>query len=90
MCLSCRKISAAGGDKSHTDGYAVRLFVLLIRGYRYFISPLFPPTCRYTPSCSQYAIEAISRYGIFRGLLKAIWRILRCHPFSQGGYDPVK
>ena len=57
--------------------------------YQKKISPLFPPRCRYYPTCSQYAILAIKKYGPFRGSLKAIWRILRCNPFSKGGYDPV-
>ncbi|MEN8200397.1 MAG: membrane protein insertion efficiency factor YidD [Thermodesulfobacteriota bacterium] len=60
-----------------------------IRGYRYVISPLFPPTCRFTPSCSEYAIEAISSHGTLRGLFLSLGRILRCHPFCRGGYDPV-
>ncbi len=67
-----------------------KFLVLLFKGYQYVISPLFPPTCRFTPSCSQYAIEAVQKYGVIRGGLKGLWRILRCHPFSQGGYDPVK
>lgn len=61
-----------------------------IRGYQLFLSPLLPPTCRYVPTCSAYAYEAIARYGIVRGGVKALWRILRCHPFSRGGYDPVR
>lgn len=61
----------------------------LIRGYRTLISPLLPPTCRYTPTCSQYALEAIERFGAWRGAMMAILRILRCHPFHAGGYDPV-
>ncbi|NEO28331.1 MAG: membrane protein insertion efficiency factor YidD [Kamptonema sp. SIO4C4] len=61
----------------------------LIRGYQRFISPLFPPTCRFHPTCSQYALDAIARFGIIRGSGLALWRILRCHPFSAGGYDPV-
>ena len=65
-------------------------FLLMIRGYQILISPLFPPVCRFTPSCSQYAIEAIKCHGAFRGFFMAVWRILRCHPFSAGGYDPVK
>nr|WP_320011648.1 membrane protein insertion efficiency factor YidD [uncultured Desulfobulbus sp.] len=64
--------------------------IALFKGYQYVISPLFPPVCRFVPSCSQYAIEAVSKYGVFRGTLLAAWRILRCHPFSRGGYDPVK
>jgi putative membrane protein insertion efficiency factor len=67
-----------------------RLFLFMIRGYQLLISPLFPPACRFTPSCSQYAIDAIKCHGVFRGFLMAAWRILRCHPFSAGGYDPVK
>ena len=61
----------------------------LLRAYKWAISPIFPPSCRYTPTCSEYAMEAIERYGIFRGGMKALARILRCHPFVKGGYDPV-
>ncbi|MFW8601632.1 membrane protein insertion efficiency factor YidD [Desulfobacterota bacterium M19] len=67
-----------------------RFLLSLIRAYQIFISPLFPPSCRYIPSCSQYAIEAVSRYGIWRGGWLAVRRICRCHPFHAGGYDPVK
>jgi len=68
----------------------VRLVVLVLRGYKTFVSPLFPPSCRFTPTCSQYAIEAVQRRGVVRGLCLAVWRLLRCHPFARGGYDPVK
>ncbi len=64
--------------------------ISLIRGYQKYISPSLPPSCRYIPSCSQYAIDAIAKYGPIRGGLMAVWRILRCNPFSKGGYDPVK
>ncbi|MCK5341436.1 MAG: membrane protein insertion efficiency factor YidD [Desulfobulbaceae bacterium] len=67
-----------------------KICTYLIRSYQLFLSPLFPPTCRFTPSCSQYAIQAINLHGAGRGLYLAIRRILRCHPFSQGGYDPVE
>ncbi len=63
--------------------------ILLIKSYRRFISPFFPPTCRFQPTCSQYAIDAIKRFGTFRGSWLAIKRISRCHPFHPGGYDPV-
>lgn len=61
----------------------------LLRGYKWAISPLFPPSCRYVPTCSEYAMEAVDRYGVIRGTAMAIARLLRCHPFAKGGYDPV-
>ncbi|MBY0757089.1 membrane protein insertion efficiency factor YidD [Clostridium sardiniense] len=67
-----------------------KVVINLIRFYRKNISPLKNPCCRYVPTCSQYAIEAVEKHGAFRGSLMAIWRILRCNPFSKGGYDPVK
>ncbi|MDR3170827.1 MAG: membrane protein insertion efficiency factor YidD [Treponema sp.] len=63
--------------------------LFLIRCYQNAVSPHFPVCCRYVPSCSAYAYEAVQRYGIFRGLVLAVKRILRCHPFHPGGYDPV-
>jgi putative membrane protein insertion efficiency factor len=66
-----------------------RLLILPIRFYQKFLSPLKPPTCRFTPTCSQYAIEAIRKHGPFKGLALAIWRILRCNPWGGSGYDPV-
>lgn len=65
------------------------VLLALIRGYRYFISPLFPPTCRFQPTCSSYAIKAIALHGTIKGSWLGINRILRCHPFHPGGYDPV-
>jgi hypothetical protein len=65
------------------------LALKLIRFYQLAISPWLPPSCIYTPTCSQYGFEAISKYGIFKGGWLALRRILRCHPFAQGGYDPV-
>ncbi|MGV2829432.1 membrane protein insertion efficiency factor YidD [Myxosarcina sp. GI1(2024)] len=65
------------------------LLIRLIIGYRRFISPLFPPSCRFQPSCSQYTLEAIDRFGLVRGCWLAFKRILRCNPFYPGGYDPV-
>ncbi len=66
-----------------------RVLVLLIRGYQRFVSPYTPPTCRFYPTCSAYAVEAIQRHGPWRGAMLATRRVLRCHPFHPGGYDPV-
>jgi len=66
-----------------------RLALLLIRGYKLFISPMLPPSCRFTPTCSEYGYEAIEKYGIIRGGWLTVRRISRCHPFHAGGYDPV-
>lgn len=63
--------------------------ILLIKFYQKGISPLSPPTCKYIPTCSNYAIEAIETHGMLKGGFLAIYRILRCNPFSKGGYDPV-
>ena len=67
----------------------VMLLVLPIRFYQTSISPLTPPSCRFTPSCSEYARQAIIKQGPFKGLYLAIWRILRCNPWGGSGYDPV-
>ena len=64
--------------------------LLLLRGYKRIVSPLLPTACRYVPTCSDYCVEAVERYGIVRGGLMAIGRILRCHPFAKSGYDPVE
>ena len=65
------------------------ILILFVRGYQVTLSPLLPPSCRYFPSCSAYAIEALERHGAVRGSWLALRRILRCHPFRPGGYDPV-
>jgi len=67
-----------------------RPLIGLIRLYQLLISPLIPPSCRFTPTCSQYAIDAIELHGPWRGIYLATRRLLRCHPFHRGGYDPVK
>lgn len=59
-----------------------------VRGYQYLIRPWLPPSCRFVPGCSDYFIQAVSKYGPLRGTIKGTWRICRCHPFSAGGYDP--
>ena len=66
-----------------------KTLLVIINFYRKFISPLTPPSCRFQPTCSQYALDAIDRFGAFKGGYLAIKRILRCHPFCKGGYDPV-
>jgi uncharacterized protein len=65
------------------------LMLALLRVYKRWISPAFRPACRYVPSCSEYAMEAVERYGALRGTVMAVWRILRCHPLAAGGLDPV-
>ncbi|HQF42624.1 MAG TPA: membrane protein insertion efficiency factor YidD [Ignavibacteriaceae bacterium] len=64
-------------------------FILLIKIYQLFVSPLFPSSCRYTPTCSHYTAEALKKYGLFKGGWLGIKRILRCHPWGGSGYDPV-
>jgi uncharacterized protein len=66
-----------------------RALLAVIRAYQRRVSPAFPRRCRYEPSCSSYAIESIDRFGVGRGILLAGWRLLRCNPFSHGGFDPV-
>ena len=65
------------------------VMIWLIRLYQKFISPLKPACCRFTPTCSQYAVEAFTKRGFFVGFGLTVWRVLRCNPFSKGGYDPV-
>ena len=66
------------------------VFVQLIKFYQKFISPMFPPSCRFYPTCSEYAVQSLTKYGVLKGGVKAVWRILRCNPFNKGGFDPVE
>lgn len=66
-----------------------KICIFMIRGYQKYISPMTGPHCKYTPTCSQYAIEALEKYGVVKGLWLSVRRILRCHPWAEGGYDPV-
>ena len=68
----------------------VYLATFLIKAYRYAISPILPPSCRFYPSCSEYALEALGKYGFLKGSWLALKRIARCHPLSAGGHDPVR
>ncbi len=66
------------------------ILIYMIKFYRKFISPLTPPSCIYYPTCSAYALEAVTKYGFFKGGYMSVKRLLRCHPYAQGGYDPVE
>jgi uncharacterized protein len=67
-----------------------RMLIVLVRGYQLVVSPWLPATCRYTPTCSRYAIEALTRYGALKGTVLACWRIMRCNPWGGHGYDPPR
>ncbi len=67
-----------------------RLFIFIIKTYQLLISPVFPNSCRFSPTCSEYSIQAIDKYGVLKGGLMSIKRVLRCNPFNPGGYDPVR
>jgi uncharacterized protein len=66
------------------------VLICFIKGYQLLISPILPPSCRYTPTCSEYTLQAIQKYGALRGAYLGARRLLRCHPFHEGGYDPVR
>jgi uncharacterized protein len=82
-------VSMAGGIIGLARRAPRQLLILAVRGYQVGISPLLPASCRYFPTCSAYAVEALQRHGAARGSWLAVRRILRCHPFTAGGYDPV-
>ena len=89
-----RKVCEKAGIVSKAEevpppSLGARLMMALVRFYRACISPLLPRCCRFTPTCSQYALEALGKHGFWKGTGLAIWRILRCNPFNPGGYDPV-
>jgi len=93
MCLRERDERSKDGGEHRLSAWRKvpgRCLIAIFKGYQYLISPLFPPACRFIPTCSQYAIDAVGKHGVIRGGILAMWRILRCHPFSRGGYDPVK
>ena len=76
-------------NRNENVGPAAKMLLAGIRAYQKYISPLSGPHCKYTPTCSEYAIQAVKKYGAVKGSLLAAWRILRCNPFAKGGYDPV-
>ncbi|AXK72261.1 membrane protein insertion efficiency factor YidD [Lysobacter sp. TY2-98] len=90
--LSCEESRRCGrhhGEPEHQDSVIDRALIALLRGYKRWISPLLGPRCRFHPTCSVYAMQAIARYGALRGSWLAARRILRCHPLHPGGHDPV-
>src|SRR5260370_34755672 len=78
-----------GHPGAETGGEMKSLALGMLRGYKRWISPAFLPSCRYVPTCSEYAMEAVERYGAWRGGALALWRLLRCHPLAKGGLDLV-
>ena len=68
----------------------MQLALLILRTYKRWISPLLPSACRFHPTCSEFTMEAIAKYGVARGVAMCAWRLLRCHPFHSGGFDPVR
>ena len=66
------------------------IIVILLKIYKKYISPILPASCRFEPTCSVYSMHAFKKYGIFKGTYMSVWRVMRCNPFSKGGYDPVK
>ncbi|MEM1224704.1 MAG: membrane protein insertion efficiency factor YidD [Planctomycetota bacterium] len=88
MLNSSRNRDRTPPQRSWFGRVAVRVAIVLIRWYQVMISPLIGPSCRFTPTCSAYAVEAIEKYGFIRGAWRSLQRIGRCHPWSSGGYDP--
>ncbi len=86
--VSGKKISWAGA-RAVARKVAIFPFIMLIKFYRVCISPLKPPTCRFTPTCSEYALQAFRKHGPFKGFVLTVWRLLRCNPWGGSGYDPV-
>lgn len=86
---TCGTVGASRRSATGSGSFAAWLLIQPIRFYQRFISPCFPPCCRFTPSCSAYAIEALRKRGFWMGSVLTVWRLLRCNPFCRGGYDPV-
>jgi len=85
------RVRGAGPRGRRRRAFHVKRLVLApVRAYSRWVSPLLPRRCKYEPTCSAYCVEAIERFGVIRGTVLACWRILRCNPFSHGGFDPVR
>lgn len=89
MATHCKKGSKNTGSKSTVSIWLASPFLLLIGIYQYIISPMIGPRCRFEPTCSHYAKQALLEYGVFKGLVLAIKRLSKCHPWHEGGYDPL-
>ena len=88
--LSEGPIQSGQTEQSRSPWFWPRLgLIRLLQGYKRYLSPLLPPSCRFTPTCAEYAIEAVGKYGVLKGSFLTCWRLLRCNPFCRGGYDPV-
>ncbi|MBO7447375.1 membrane protein insertion efficiency factor YidD [bacterium] len=87
VCVSAGVVSKA--EELPPPSLGARLMIALVKFYRSCISPMLPRCCRFTPTCSQYALEALRKHGLIKGSGLTVWRILRCNPFNPGGYDPV-
>lgn len=84
-----RNSKASSHSARSADAFGARLLIVSVRGYQLTLRPLLPATCRFAPSCSAFAIEALQRHGVRRGVGLALRRVLRCHPWHAGGWDPV-
>jgi uncharacterized protein len=87
---SCCRVFASYRVTTAIALILVSIIIALIRAYQLLISPMLPPACRFYPTCSHYSVEALRRYGLLQGGYQSLRRLLRCHPFHPGGYDPVK
>jgi putative membrane protein insertion efficiency factor len=89
LTIDHRPSTLAPFERSEGNLSMKRALLLMIRLYQRLVSPLLPPACRYVPTCSEYAMEAVEWHGLLKGVALATWRLVRCHPFARGGYDPV-
>ena len=90
VCTEAGMFAIRARRKAVTEDDFLKAIDKVIKGYQKFISPLFPPTCRFYPTCSTYFIQALEKYGFFKGSFLGIKRLMKCHPFNPGGYDPLK